>query len=923
MAKKEVPTFIRDEAETPRGAIWKLGRFELDEGRRELRRDGTVVELEPKPLNLLMLMLRHPRELLTKDELFDALWAGRMLSESVLTSCVGKLRQALGEYHEEWIRTVHGYGYRYDGPAELLDQAPTPVAPPSLLLEAGDGIPGRPHWLLKRRLGRSGDVWLAEHRKTHAQRVFKFSKDAQTLSSLKREVTIYRLLSESLGDQARLVHILDWNFDELPSFIESQYCAGGSLQEWFDAQGGVLAIPLAVRLALFADICEAVSGVHALGVLHKDIKPANILVDVDRSGTPNIRLADFGSGRLTDATRLEALNITRIGFTQIADDSRTHGTPLYYAPEVISGKPFTVQADIYALGVMLFQLVVGNLRRPLASGWEREIDDPELRHDIAQACEIEPARRLADASALATNLRHLDERRQLRLRDEAEQREAAAAAKLMEQLRARRARVRTALGALSVGLIVSIGMYFDARSARARAEREAQRAQAVTDFLNNDMLAGIDPNQVSLRNLSVKQLLDRGYGEVGARFSGSPLIAASIYETLGRSYAALDYEDESAESYSHAQRLYESLGNASLPALLDVSGRLALVQWATGALTPQLPHFDAILARGRDQLGATDPAVVRYTAQLARARIQLGRWNEGVADLRALEALLPQVHAGEAFELELQQALCFALLEQGNFIEAARRARQIVETVRQHYGDNSGAMATARWRLAFALMNSGHLDEAETELAVARTLTEHLLKDDSGAAYAVRLYEAQLRLEQGRFADAEHLLRALLRSVSAYDSDSSMDQSYTERWPLSEALLAQGHYTEARAMAEAAATAAARTLGQNHPKTQGMRARVRMIAALQGKPIQAPPPGPIEEISSNHPFHLDLLLARSMEARAAGDSEGAKTLAEQRRRLMREQYAADSWRMQADIEVTAATAAHALTRAQGTSEREH
>ena len=87
MAKKLPPDFAAEPGPVLHTARWRFGEFELDEGKRELTRAGTVIELEPKPLNMLMLMLRHPGELITKNDLMEALWTGRVVSESVLSNC--------------------------------------------------------------------------------------------------------------------------------------------------------------------------------------------------------------------------------------------------------------------------------------------------------------------------------------------------------------------------------------------------------------------------------------------------------------------------------------------------------------------------------------------------------------------------------------------------------------------------------------------------------------------------------------------------------------------------------------------------------------------------------------------------------------------------------------------------------------------
>ena len=122
---------------------------------------------------------------------------------------------------------------------------------------------------------------------------------------------------------------------------------------------------------------------HAVGVLHKDIKPSNILIGGSGSAVRPL-LADFGGGGVLAEELITQAGITRLGFTQAVDQGRL-ATPLYAAPEVMEGQPHTVRSDVYALGVLLYQLLIGDFRKPLASGWERGIDDELLREDIDAA----------------------------------------------------------------------------------------------------------------------------------------------------------------------------------------------------------------------------------------------------------------------------------------------------------------------------------------------------------------------------------------------------------------------------------------------------------------------------------------------------------------------------------------------------------
>jgi len=422
------------------GSIWSFAGRTFDESRLELCVGGKVVDLELKPLEVLLYLLQHAGEVVSKSDLLDAVWPGLNVVEGSLSTAVYKLRKALGDDDSSIVVTVPRVGYRLAATANAEAGRPSSW-PAKVALAAGKPVPGREHWLLLRPLDTSSgsEVWLAEHPKTHELRVFKFVSKLARLRTLKREVTVFRFLRESLEDGRHLVQILEWNFETEPYFLESEY-GGPNLAEWPAAHGGLANIPLQRRLNVLAEIARAVAGVHAVGVLHKDLKPANVLVARLADGEEQIKIADFGSALLLEPSRLEALGITRLGLTQTAalESSSFSGTLLYLAPEVFSGKPATAQSDVYALGVMLYQMVVGEFRKPLSPGWEEEVADPLLREDIAAAVCGDPARRLRSPAELAERLENLEARRAERLRMENERQQQELAERKRAEARARR-----------------------------------------------------------------------------------------------------------------------------------------------------------------------------------------------------------------------------------------------------------------------------------------------------------------------------------------------------------------------------------------------------------------------------------------------------------------------------------------------------
>ena len=361
----------------------------------------------------------------------------------------------------------------------------------------GQEIPHRSNWVVREKLGEGGfgEVWLAAHKKTADQRVFKFCFQAERLRSLRREVMLFRLMKEALGNREDIAQVLDWQFDEPPYFLEAEYTKGGSFSDWAKEQGGLKRIPLATRLELIAQVAVALSAAHSVGVLHKDIKPANVLIASDPQGLPKARLTDFGIGLVEDKQRLLDQGITVFDFTRVMSPTSeaTAGTHLYMAPELIEGKTASVQADIYALGVMLYQAVVGDFGRALTSNWIRDVDDALLREDIAALVDGSPARRPANAADIAERLRTLERRRTERVTEE-RRREEAAAAGLALQRAQRRRKLATIFAGVG-GVVLLVVSVLAVQAVRARGDADFRRAQAedLIGFMLGDLRAKLTP----------------------------------------------------------------------------------------------------------------------------------------------------------------------------------------------------------------------------------------------------------------------------------------------------------------------------------------------------------------------------------------------------------------------------------------------
>lgn len=498
------------------GRVWSFAWREFDESRLQLKLGGQPVELELKPLEVLIQLLNHAGEVVTKDQLLEAVWPVLSIVDGSLATAVHKLRKALGDDDSKIVVTVPRVGYRLAAVAHCKEARLPPTAA-ELNLEAGHPVPGRKRWRLLRRLSasRNSDVWLADHPKTSELRVFKFASDAGCLKALKREVMVFRFLRESLGERSDFVRIFEWNFDAPPYFLESEY-GGPNLAEWAENQGGLGNIPMQRRLRVLAEIARTIAAAHGAGVLHRDLKPANILLTPVAGSEEQVKIADFGSASLLEPSCLQALGITSLGLreTSVSVSPSLMGTLMYLAPEVLSGSSPTAATDVYSLGVILYQLVIGDFRKPLSAGWERAIEDSLIREDIAVAACGDPAGRLATAAGLAQRLCGLDDRRIERNRLEvAREREQMAERKRAE---ARVRRPWIALASIAV-LASAASLYFQTRSSQTGSSRPGPslKTVAVLPFQNIgsdhslDFLSQAVPDEIAAslsyaRSLSVR-----------------------------------------------------------------------------------------------------------------------------------------------------------------------------------------------------------------------------------------------------------------------------------------------------------------------------------------------------------------------------------------------------------------------------------
>ncbi|HRO27390.1 MAG TPA: winged helix-turn-helix domain-containing protein [Luteimonas sp.] len=853
---------------------WRFGSIEFDEARFELRISGLPVDIEHKPLQVLALLLHHAGEVVTREELFDTVWAGRITVDHVLATAVGKLRKALDAGGQSRIATVPRIGYRFDGQVERVAVGQQLAS--ELELAAGQPVPGRPHFLLERPLGQThgSEVWLARQPRSRESRVFKFSLDSEHLSAIKREATLMRLLRDTLGEREDFVRVIDWNFESPPFFLECEY-GGLSLPEWAAEDDRLAAMERPARIAFFVEIADAVAAAHGVGVLHKDLKPANILV-AQRGDGWHPRLTDFGSSRLLQPERLEELGITRLGMTVDDAAASSSGTPLYLAPELIGGQPPTVRSDVYALGVILYQWLVGDLRRPMAPGWEREIDDPLLREDIALATDSDPARRIADAAELAARLRSLPQRRAERARREADEAAAAAMRQTLERTRARRPWIVATIAVLGIGLVASSLLWYHSERQRDAAAMQAARAEAVTRFLADDLLGAVAPGPSGFeRDPRMHEVLERASSQIGSRFADDPATRGGVHSVLGQAWQALGERDRGVHHMREAARLYaQAFGDAdelslkthymlvrslayansaeqfmearkllddtdaAADAFLRGSNEVALeAAYARGVFHFQQLQIEPALeafrhADGLQRAVAPDAASTAATIRenIADSTIRQGRPEEGIVLLRAMLAdpLLDAGRIGENRIAGHQIMLARALRNLGRYDEAMPMAQAATATSERTLGEDHYSTLIQMSTVASIHDAAG---DCALALPLARTVRERMAARYGEHLQATLVETGNLGFKERDCGDREAglgYIRQAERGLREHYGEDNV-AAYSFRYSLVKMLADDSRFAEALDMLDGLDIAAL-TAGNSRPgwehRLKALRGRI-------------------------------------------------------------------------------------------------
>ena len=699
-------------------------------------------------------------------------------------------------------------------------------------------------------LGRGGMavVYLAEREDLQNRVAVKVLRDAW-LSPTRRarfereERTLAQLNHPGIAT----LHDADVLEDGTPYFV-MEYVEGVPLTIYSEERS--LAIP--ERLHLFRAVGEAVQYAHQQAVIHRDLKPSNVLVTDDG----RVRLLDFGIAKQLDGLEMPG-DQTATGLAPM--------TPAYAAPEQFTGAPLGVYTDVYALGVILYELLAG--RHPhalegLTPGQienrilESEPEPPSLvaasavadrssirpaalpRHEWAdldviclKAMQKDPGRRYPTVEALVRDLDHCRDGQPLEARPDTlryrtgkflrrNRREVAAAAAML---------------ALSAGMLGFHAVQLGAE--RERALVEAEKAAQVSEYMIGLFGAG-DPYAPEADEVDLRVLLERGERQA-EELADQEEVKAAMLNTLGRVHAQLSDYERAEALLIRALDLRRQVGTP-----LEVAESLANL----GGLLIDTGEYDRAEEVLREALGLRERELPANHPALAATLSDLGsvlRYKGGYAEAEALHRLAVRVlratHAEPHEELGMAlNRLAVALFQQGKYDEAELRYREALAVKTTVFGSKHAGVTRVMANLGKLYEEVGDFLRADSLLTEALRIRRATLGDDHFET-AVGLGQlATLVSAMGEHERAEAYLREVLQIRERILSPTHPNIGTTLN-NLASTVELQGDYDEAARLYERAADIYAESLGERHRFTAIALANLAQVHLRRGDPEEAYP----------------------------------------------------------------------------------
>ncbi len=606
--------------------------------------------------------------------------------------------------------------------------------------------------------GGMGTVYLAEQQRPRRLVALKLMRSGHFSSELSER---FRREAEFLGqlEHPGIARIFDAGEHATATaripYLAMEYVDGSSLREYCQHTGA----NDRTRLQLLTQVARAVHHAHVRGVVHRDLKPGNVLVGKD--GQP--RVLDFGIAlALGDAA--DPQRLTQLG--------ELVGTLSYMSPEQIGGDTRRVdqRSDVYALGVILYELLCGEYPHALQNTSlieaARIVSEqppralakrrPELAGDVdtlvMKALEADRDRRYQSAGDFADDIeRYLDNRPILA--------RPATAAYLTGKFLRRHKVATTAAAVVLLSLLAAVAVSLHFAIAEAQARREAvaraESNEAVSRFLI-DMLTSADPERSLGNQLTLRQALDGAADSASATLSEQPAVQAQIKGTLATTYRSIGELDRAEKLYNEALALTsQGVDETAMEMRL---GRLSTWQDA-GRNDEALAEAEAMLKET-----AARPALkeqrLHIDLERGRALLALGRNDEALKvfrDVKALTDANPQLNPD--IGTTALHLLASALRITSAFAESESMLRELRDIRVARLGPDHPQTLYTRNNLAAAIQLQGRDAEAEAEFRSVLEARERVLGPEHLSTLATMQNLANLLIQQKRHDEAEPLIR--------------------------------------------------------------------------------------------------------------------------------------------------------------------
>ncbi|MCL2659055.1 MAG: serine/threonine-protein kinase [Acidobacteriaceae bacterium] len=588
--------------------------------------------------------------------------------------------------------------------------------------------------------GGMGAVYLAERadgafEKSVAVKVLQWSMANSALAERFRQE---RQILAGL-DHPNIARLLDGGVTEdgLP-FLVMDYVDGEPLLDWCKEK------PLHERIQLFQQICSAAQYAHQHLVVHRDLKPDNILVD--KSGTP--KLLDFGIAKIVS----EQMQDSADGSTSVFRPF----TPRYSSPEQVDGRPVSTVTDVYGLGMILYEMLTGvpaqrltstqyeELHRvvctvdppkPSAAASSRKLAD-ELTGDldaiIMKALRKEPAARYGSVEQLSDDIRRYLQHVPVLARRSTFRYRAG------RFLRRRRGAVIAGSTALLALILFALAMTVQARRIaheRDHAERERNKADQTAKFLES-LFTDASPDVAKGKQITLRETLDRGAERVKTELAGQPEVQAHMMLVLGNVYGSLDLYDQALDQLKESLRIQQEVlhlpevdqatTKSDLAGVYGDTGNLVeserLLREVVGLREQLVKRNPRPLISSLEGLGAIqgikgDPAAAE---PLLREAIEVYRQPnvEHTHDVQLAFADTLTVHANALVDLkryteaetEVNEALDIFRRTEGEQYPNALNTMYLMAKLRNAMGDHDGAIEWSRKVVALSIKVNGEMN---------------------------------------------------------------------------------------------------------------------------------------------------------------------------------------------------------------------